>query len=116
MHRNFWQKHAQHKNAAPILWYHWWTEPVNMNELQIAQCSAFEALTREEQMSVLQKDGVYVGKLKDGEGTRLLYQYQAIYVEVKYEVHRKHIREVSCFSDTAILDQYILSEGFDKTP
>lgn len=86
-----------------------------MNELQIAQCVAFEALSREKQMSVLQKDGVYIGKLKEGEGTRLLYQYQAIYVEVEYEVHRKHIKGVRCFADTAILDQYILSEGFDKT-
>ena len=86
-----------------------------MSELQIAQCLAFDALSREEQMDVLQKEGVYIGKLKEGEGTRLLYQYQSIYVEVCYEVYRKHIREVHCFVDTAILDRYIMSEGFDKT-
>lgn len=86
----------------------------NMGELQTEQCLAFDALSRDEQMDALQKEGVYIGKLRQGEGTRLLYQYQAIYIEVIYEVHRKYIRDVHCFADTDILDQYIMSDGFDR--
>jgi hypothetical protein len=45
-----------------------------MNDRQAAMCLAFEAMKREEQMEVLQKEGIYIGKLRAGEGTTLLYQ------------------------------------------
>jgi hypothetical protein len=84
-----------------------------MNEMQSALCSAFEAMERSRQMDQLQNEGVYIGKVKAGEGTKLLYQYETIYVEVVYTVHRTHIKEVHCFSDTTILDRYLSSTEFD---
>ena len=84
-----------------------------MNELQAAVCAAFEALGQNEQMDLLQKEGVYIGKTKSGGDTILLYQYQTVYVEVVYSVHRTHILSVHCFTDTAVLDRYLGSSDFD---
>jgi hypothetical protein len=85
-----------------------------MNQQQTALCVAFEAMEHDKQMDTLQKEGVYVGKLKEGTGTRLLYQYQTVYVEVIYLVHRLQVAEVHCFTDTGVLDRYLSSPDFDK--
>ncbi|HEY0040994.1 MAG TPA: hypothetical protein VGB71_10040 [Flavisolibacter sp.] len=84
-----------------------------MNELQAALCAAFEAMEQERQMNTLQREGVYIGKVKAGIGTKLLYQYESIYVEVVYAVHRTHIVSVNCFTDTTILDRYLSASDFD---
>ena len=84
-----------------------------MNKLQAAACAGFLALERPEQMDRLQSEGVYIGKLKSGEGTTLLYQYESIYVEVVYSVHRTHVDAVHCFADTVVLDRYFSSPAFD---
>ena len=84
-----------------------------MNQLQAAVCAAFEALEQNEQMDLLHKEGVYIGKIKSGTGTILLYQYQTVYVEVVYAVHRTHIISVHCFTDTVVLDRYLSSSDFD---
>lgn len=77
-----------------------------MNSIQTARCEAFLAMNQEEQMNNLQRDGVYIGKKENGRATSLLYQYQTIYVEVHYAVHRSKVDRVICHADTAILDQY----------
>ena len=82
-----------------------------MNQ-QAALCLAFEAMERDEQMDALQRDGVYIGKRKVGKGTSLLYQYQSIYVQITYSVHRLHIDGVHCFTDTGILDEYHTNDDF----
>ena len=84
-----------------------------MNQLKANACTGFLSLSREEQMDQLQSEGIYIGKLNAGESTTLLYQYQTIYVEVVYTVHRTHVESVHCFTDTAILDRYLSSSGFD---
>jgi hypothetical protein len=84
-----------------------------MSEKQTALCVAFDAMEREKQMDVLQKEGVYIGKLTVGTGTKLLYQYQTIYVEVVYSAHRLHVTEVHCHMDTTVLDRYFSSLDFD---
>jgi hypothetical protein len=84
-----------------------------MNEQQSALCLAFEALERDNQMDALQKDGVYIGKVRAGKGVKLLYQYQSIYVEVIYTIYRSHVTAVHCFTDTGILDLYLSSSDFD---
>ena len=85
-----------------------------MTELQATLCAEFEAMTREEQMDALQKEGVYIGKLKT-DGHRLLYQYGAIYVEIIYTVHRTNIEHMRCHIDTTILDDYFLSSEGEET-
>jgi hypothetical protein len=84
-----------------------------MDQQQAAFCLAFEALESDRQMDALQKEGVYIGKLKAAKSVKLLYQYQSIYVEVIYAVYRTHITAVHCFTDTVILDQYFSSTDFD---
>ena len=80
-----------------------------MTELQAAMCAEFETMDREQQMDALQKDGVYIGKLKT-DGHRLLYQYHTVYVEIVYSIHRTDIKEIRCLTDTAILDNYLSSD------
>lgn len=87
-----------------------------MNELQAAVCAAFEALEQNDQMDLLHQEGVYIGKIKSGSGTILLYQYHTVYVEVVYSVHRLHVAEIRCFTDTAVLDRYLSSSDFDAQP
>lgn len=70
-------------------------------------------MEQEKQMNTLQQEGVYIGKLKSGIGTRLLYQYDSIYVEVIYAVHRTKVLEVNCFTDTTVLDSYLSASDFD---
>jgi hypothetical protein len=84
-----------------------------MDPKQAAVCAAFEALEHNTQMDLLHREGVYIGKIKlDGESI-LLYQYQSVYVEVVYSVYRQIVKDVRCFTDTAVLDRYILSSDFD---
>jgi hypothetical protein len=85
-----------------------------MNQLQLAECVEFEAMSRDKQMNALRRHGVYVGKLKNLGGTKLLYQYRSIYVEVVYKVHRHDIEDVQCFADTDILDLYLTYDNFEK--
>lgn len=80
-----------------------------MTELQAALCTQFEAMPRKQQIDLLQKDGVYIGKQKTN-GHCLLYHYQTIYVEVMYAVHRSEIIELRCLTDMAILDVYFSEE------
>ena len=84
-----------------------------MSEVQAALCAAFETLSVDRQMDLLQKEGIYIGKVKQGKGTILLYQYQSIYVEVHYAVHRSKITAVCCFADTTVLDRYLASDSWD---
>ena len=81
-----------------------------MTASQMAMCAAFEAMDREQQLEVLQKEGVYIGKLKTG-GHRLLYQYKTIYVEIIYTVHRGEVQQIHCHTDTTILDAYFSAES-----
>jgi hypothetical protein len=85
-----------------------------MSEVQAALSVAVEALALEAQIDLIQKDGAYIGKVKQGTGTMLLYQYQSIYVEVHYAVHRSDITAVRCFADTTILDRYLASDATDE--
>lgn len=77
-----------------------------MNKIQERICEAFLALSQEKQLNQLQSEGVYIGKKANATSTSLLYQYQTIYVEVHYAVHRTKVETIVCHTETEILDRY----------
>ena len=67
----------------------------------------FSLLEENEQLDILFKDGVYIGKRKEGGRSILLYQLEGFYVEVYYLKHRSHAVKVKCFRSTLFLDPYL---------
>jgi hypothetical protein len=67
----------------------------------------FQLLPTSDQISILYKHGVYVGKRKQGHLTILLYQVDSFYVEVIYRMYRRYIARIRCSESTALLDPYL---------
>jgi hypothetical protein len=67
----------------------------------------FQLLNRPDQISILYKHGVYIGKRKHGYLTALLYQLDSFYIEVVYQTYRRHIARIKCSDSTHILDPYL---------
>ena len=67
----------------------------------------FQLLPQQEQVEILCKDGIYIGKHKDANSIILLYQVDAFYVEVFYRKYRSHIKLLHCFESTEYLDPYL---------
>jgi len=66
----------------------------------------FQLMSQGEQLSLLYREGIYVGKRKD-DLTFLLYQVDTFYVEVAYHKYRCHIAGVRATMSTTILDPYL---------
>jgi hypothetical protein len=69
--------------------------------------SEFESLSHHEQLAILYQDGVYIGKRRTGELTRLLFQLEAFYIEISYRSYRKAIHKICCSHSTVILEPYL---------
>lgn len=69
--------------------------------------SEFLALHTSQQADLLYDAGIYLGKIKWGYHTRLLYQLDYFYVEISYRKYRRHVLSIQCFDDTALLDPYL---------
>ena len=67
----------------------------------------FKLLDAKDQVSILYKQGVYIGKRKDGHLTILLYQVDSFYVEVMYRMYRRYIARIRCSESTSLLDPYL---------
>lgn len=67
----------------------------------------FQDLTESEQVNTLYREGVYVGKRKQGRFKVLLYQLESFYLEVFYSSYRRHIYKIRCSDSTAMLDPYL---------
>lgn len=67
----------------------------------------FELLPWEEQINMLYKHSVYIGKKKGKRFTRLLFQLESFYVEVIYSSYRRVIHEMYYSDSTDILDAYL---------
>ena len=67
----------------------------------------FQHLNIQEQISILYKHGVYIGKTKHGHLTILLYQIDSFYVEVVYRMYRRYVAMIKCSDSTVILDPYL---------
>ncbi|HJW16502.1 MAG TPA: hypothetical protein VJ499_05255 [Flavisolibacter sp.] len=67
----------------------------------------FSLLAMEEQLDLLYKEGVFVGKLLKNKVYKVLYQYQCFYVEITYRKYRYSVKEIRCFESTEMLDPYL---------
>ena len=67
----------------------------------------FQLLPTKDQVSILYKQGVYIGKRKQGHLTILLYQIESFYVEVIYRMYRRYIAKIKCSDSTVVLDPYL---------
>lgn len=81
-----------------------------MREPKSITCSEFYQLTLQEKAGLLQRDGVYIGKLNKEGFIVLLYQLEDFYVEVFYIEFRGQINHFNCSKDVSLLDQYFDSE------
>jgi hypothetical protein len=67
----------------------------------------FEMLTDNEQVDLLYKEGVYLGKRKVGEYSVVLYQVDNFYIEILYKKYRYYISRIRCFTSVKLLDPYL---------
>lgn len=67
----------------------------------------FQLLPEPQQIEILYRAGVYIGKRREGVSVILLYQLESFYVEVYYRKYRSHIRQLHCFDSTDLLDPYL---------
>lgn len=64
-------------------------------------------MTTEQQLDLLHRDGVYIGKRKLEQQTVVLFQLHSFYVEVFYRKYRREIDYLLTSSGTDILLPYI---------
>jgi hypothetical protein len=69
--------------------------------------SEFELLAEKDQLALLYKHGVYIGKRKVAQSVRLLFQLDSFYVEIEYVSYRLQISKILCTDSTDILDHYL---------
>ncbi len=67
----------------------------------------FKLLPENEQIDLLYKEGIYIGKRKVNNQDAVLYQFEAFYAEIYYREYRKYISRIFCFSSTTLLDPYL---------
>lgn len=67
----------------------------------------FRMLNKNEQIDLLYKDGIYIGKRKEGRSTVVLYQLDSFYVKIFYEKYRYYINRLYCFTSTILLNPYL---------
>jgi hypothetical protein len=67
----------------------------------------YQELEEDQQLDLLHRDGVYVGKRKlDGQSV-VLFQLYSFYVEVFYKKYRRQIARTTATSDVSILQPYM---------
>jgi hypothetical protein len=67
----------------------------------------FSLLDMEDQLDLLYKEGVFVGKIRKNNVFKVLYQYNSFYVEISYRKYRYSIQDMRCFESTEHLDPYL---------
>lgn len=67
----------------------------------------FKELLLENQLDILQKDGVHIGKRVVGGEITILYQLYGFYVEVYFKEYRKEVSRIITSENTDILQPYL---------
>lgn len=67
----------------------------------------YKELTQDQQLNLLHRDGVYVGKRKLNNQTVVLFQLYGFYVEVFYKQYRRQIDHTMATTDVNIVQPYI---------
>ena len=73
----------------------------------------FSMLEMEDQLDLLYKEGVFVGKIRKNNVFKVLYQYNSFYVEITYRKYRYSIQNMRCFESTEHLDAYLTKIDID---
>jgi hypothetical protein len=73
----------------------------------IMKMCEFEGLQEAEQLSIIQENGVYIGKRWKKNISILLYQLEDFYIEVVYRKYRCYIANIRCFRSTLPLEPYL---------
>lgn len=76
----------------------------------------YQQLADDQQLDILHRDGVYVGKRKEGKQTIVLFQLYGFYIEVYYKHYRRQIEKTIASDNPDILQPYIDQiniKGFD---
>jgi hypothetical protein len=73
----------------------------------IMRMSDFEDLPVEKQLTILYQQGIYVGKSKKEDLTRLLFQLEYFYIEITYTSYRSSICKIHYTESTSILEPYL---------
>lgn len=67
----------------------------------------FEDLALVAKCDVLYERGVYIGKTRTGEITRMLYNLEGYYVEIIYKKYRLFIQSITVLDNVEDLDPYL---------
>jgi hypothetical protein len=70
------------------------------------QCE-FECLPEAEQLTLIQEDGIYIGKKWENNLSILLFQIEDFYIEVIYRKYRCYVSSIRCFTSTAFIEPYL---------
>jgi hypothetical protein len=68
---------------------------------------AFKNLTVEEQLNILHKDGVHVGKRTVEDQPVILFQVNDFYVEVHYKEYRKDVNKLLVSDNVDMVHPYL---------
>ena len=74
----------------------------------------FSVMCKEIQTRILYKDGVYIGKRKDGSNIIVLYQLAGFYVEISYSKYRCIIADLKCFTSTRKLAPFLQNINIEE--
>ncbi|HWJ92224.1 MAG TPA: hypothetical protein VNR87_13995 [Flavisolibacter sp.] len=75
--------------------------------MQIMELNEFERLSANVKIDLLHREGVYVGKCKNGSSVSVLYQFEGFYVEIFYRKYRSQIESIKCFTSALGIDAYL---------
>jgi len=67
----------------------------------------FHLITHTEKVELLYKHGVYIGKQKEANQIKVLYQLDSFYVEIFYKKYRRLIHYLRYFTNTESLNPYL---------
>jgi len=71
------------------------------------QLAEFRSLSYEEQVDVLYREGIYIGKKKVGNEIILLYQLDHYYVKIFYSRYRENVQNICIFTSTRFLSGFL---------
>ena len=67
----------------------------------------FNELSGQDQLDELYKEGIFLGKLRTYNQSRVLYFYDGFYGEIIYTRYRREVKLIRCFLGTELLDPYL---------
>ena len=84
-----------------------WNLRTFWRRIGIMRMSDFEDLPLHRQLTMLYQQGIYIGKSKQEELTRLLFQLEYFYIEITYTSYPSSIYKIHYTESTSILEPYL---------